>query len=153
MQACSCQYGISTYWHATLTCARASLSELVLASYSASVHACQQAAAAMGQGSVGRQQQPSRAPQPQLETAGAPQMILDEETGQLVLDRSSLTMQAQPREEYTRREEGQHDTVNSQSYMKRENTARWSPEETEEFYAVGSQTPSSHAHLTHVCKW
>lgn len=63
-------------------------------------------------------------------------MILDEETGQLVLDRASLTMQAQPRQEYTRREEGQHDIVNSQSYMKRENTARWSPEETEEFYSV-----------------
>ncbi len=66
-------------------------------------------------------------------------MILDEETGTLVLDQSSLTMQAQPREEYLRREDGHHDTVNSMSYMKRESTARWSPEETEEFYAVSNQ--------------
>lgn len=101
----------------------------------------------MGQGSATRQL-PPRGPQAEPETVGAPQMILDEETGQLVLDRSSLTIQAQPREEYTRREEGQHDTINSQSYMKRENTARWSPEETEEFYAVGSQTPSFVARTT-----
>ncbi len=94
-----------------------------------------QAAAAMGQASASRSQ-PSQASQPESEAIGAPQMILDEETGQLVLDRASLTMQAQPRQEYTRREEGQHDIVNSQSYMKRENTARWSPEETEEFYSV-----------------
>lgn len=65
-------------------------------------------------------------------------MILDEETGQLVLDQSSLTMQAQPREEYLRREDGHHDTVNSMSYMKRETASRWSPEETDEFYAVSA---------------
>lgn len=101
----------------------------------ASAEQAAKAAAAMGQASASRPQ-PSQASQPEPEAIGAPQMILDEETGQLVLDRASLTMQAQPRQEYTRREEGQHDIVNSQSYMKRENTARWSPEETEEFYSA-----------------
>ena len=63
-------------------------------------------------------------------------MILDEETGQLVLDPNSLTLQAQAPEEYTRREEGDHDVVNSMTYMKKEAATRWSAEETEEFYAV-----------------
>lgn len=101
----------------------------------ASAEQAAKAAAAMGQASASKPQ-PSQGSQPESEAIGAPQMILDEETGQLVLDRSSLTMQAQPRQEYTRREEGQHDIVNSQSYMKRENTARWSPEETDEFYSA-----------------
>ncbi|KAA6427853.1 MAG: hypothetical protein FRX49_02516 [Trebouxia sp. A1-2] len=101
----------------------------------ASAEQAAKAAAAMEQASASRPQ-PSQAIHLESEAIGAPQMILDEETGQLVLDPSSLTMQAQPRQEYTRREEGQHDIVNSQSYMKRENTARWSPEETEEFYSA-----------------
>lgn len=109
-----------------------------------------QAAAAMEQASASRPQ-PSQAIHLESEAIGAPQMILDEETGQLVLDPSSLTMQAQPRQEYTRREEGQHDIVNSQSYMKRENTARWSPEETEEFYSVHiSNKPFGHSGK---CSW
>ena len=65
-------------------------------------------------------------------------MIVDPETGRLVLDKASLTVQAQPREEYVRREEGHHDLVNSQTYLKRCATNKWSPEETEEFWAVSA---------------
>ena len=96
-----------------------------------------QEAAGLGQSSASRQRT-SQPVQAEQSSAGAPQMILDEETGQLVLDQSSLTMQAQPREEYLRREDGHHDTVNSMSYMKRETASRWSPEETDEFYAVSA---------------
>lgn len=65
-------------------------------------------------------------------------MIVDPETGKLVLDKSSLTVQAQPREEYVRREEGHHDLINSQTYLKRCATNKWTPEETDEFWAVSS---------------
>ena len=96
-----------------------------------------QEAAGIGQASGSRQQaQKSAQHQPAPTPVGAPQMILDEATGQLVLDPNSLTLQAQAPEEYTRREEGDHDVVNSMTYMKKEQATRWSAEETEEFYAV-----------------
>lgn len=98
-----------------------------------------QDAAAVGQGSSGRQQAPPP-PTPEPVSTGAPQMIVDPETGNLVLDRASLTVQAQPREEYVRREEGLHDLVNSQTYLKRGATNKWTPEETDEFWAVSYST-------------
>lgn len=73
-------------------------------------------------------------------------MIVDPETGNLVLDKASLTVQAQPREEYVRREEGHHDLVNSQTYLKRGATNKWTPEETDEFWAV-SHSASQPGHL------
>lgn len=69
-------------------------------------------------------------------------MIVDPETGRLVLDKASLTVQAQPREEYVRRDEGHHDLINSQTYLKRGATNKWTPEETDEFWAVSSLTHS-----------
>ena len=103
-----------------------------------------QDAAAIGQGgssSSGRQQAPLP-PTPELESTGAPQMIVDPETGKLVLDKASLTVQAQPREEYVRRDEGHHDLVNSQTYLKRGATNKWTSEETDEFWAVSPLSPS-----------
>ena len=103
-----------------------------------------QDAAAIGQGgssSSGRQQAPPP-PSPELESTGAPQMIVDPETGRLVLDKASLTVQAQPHEEYVRRDEGQHDLVNSQTYLKRGATNKWTAEETDEFWAVSSLSHS-----------
>lgn len=104
-----------------------------------------QDAAAIGQGassSSGRQQAPPP-PDPEPDTTGAPQMIVDPETGNLVLDKASLTVQAQPREEYVRRDEGHHDLVNSQTYLKRGATNKWTPEETDEFWAVSSLCQSA----------
>ncbi|KAL3149235.1 Transcription factor TFIIIB component B, variant 2 [Trebouxia sp. C0010 RCD-2024] len=91
-------------------------------------------AAAAGQGSSGCQQA-APPPTPEPVSIAAPQMIVDPETGNLVLDKASLTVQAQPREEYVRREEGHHDLVNSQTYLKRGATNKWTPEETDEFWA------------------
>ena len=104
-----------------------------------------QEAAAIGQGgpsSSGRQQAPAP-PTPEPESTGAPQMIVDPETGRLVLDKASLTVQAQPHQEYVRRDEGHHDLVNSQTYLKRGATNKWTPEETDEFWAVSSISGSA----------
>lgn len=63
-------------------------------------------------------------------------MVLDPETGQLVIDPNSLTMQAQAPVQYVRRDDNDDVLINSMSHMRREASTRWTPEETEEFYVV-----------------
>lgn len=81
---------------------------------------------------------PAHTPEPELPTSGVAQMIVDPETGQLIIDPASLTMQAQAPMQYLRREDNDDVLVNSMSHMRREPNTRWTPEETEEFYAVSS---------------
>ena len=96
-----------------------------------------QAAAAAQSGS--QQSSPSTSiVQQEPPTAGVAQMVVDPETGELVIDPNSLTMQAQAPVQFVRREDNDDVLINSMSHMKREATTRWSPEETEEWYLVSS---------------
>ena len=57
--------------------------------------------------------------------------------GQLVVDEGTLTVQAQPEELTRRNVVSELPMLNSQSYaVNRAPSERWSPEETENFYAV-----------------
>ncbi len=57
--------------------------------------------------------------------------------GQLVVDEGTLTVQAQPEEVTRRNVVSELPMLNSQSYaLNRAPSERWSPEETENFYAV-----------------
>lgn len=78
-------------------------------------------------------------------TGGVAQMVVDPDTGELVIDPKSLTMQAQAPVQLVRREDNEDVLINSMSHMKREASTRWSPEETEEWYSVSI--------IVSVCCW
>jgi len=59
--------------------------------------------------------------------------------GQLVVDEGTLTVQAQPEEVTRRNVVSELPMLNSQSYaLNRAPSERWSPEETENFYAASA---------------
>lgn len=99
-----------------------------------------QAAAAVAQSSS-QQTSPVASHAPEPVAAGVAQMVLDPETGQYIVDPNSINMQAQPREQYSRRANNEEILINSMSHMRREASTRWTPEETEEFYSVSSTAP------------
>ena len=69
--------------------------------------------------------------------------------GQLIVDEGTLTVQAQPEEITRRNVVSELPMLNSQSYaVNRAPSERWTPEETENFYAVRlpAGSPAVHGH-------
>jgi len=56
--------------------------------------------------------------------------------GRIVVNRQSLTVQAQEKQEYTRIVTEDNARLNSMTYMNRISNERWSVEDTELFYRV-----------------
>jgi hypothetical protein len=94
---------------------------------------------------------PSTAPRgPQLPRNAnlAPQVqVVD---GRIVVNRQSLTVQAQEREQYTRVVNEDYNRLNSMTYMNRISNERWTTEDTELFYKALSQFGTDFTLISHL---
>ena len=78
----------------------------------------------------------------------APQVqVID---GRIVVNRKSLVVQAQEREQYTRVVTEDSSRLNSMTYMNRISNARWTAEDTELFYKALSQFGTDFTLITHL---
>lgn len=78
----------------------------------------------------------------------APQVTVVE--GKIVVNRHSLTVQAQEKQEYTRVVTEDANKLNSMTYMSRISNERWSAEDTELFYKAVSQFGTDFTLITHL---
>ncbi len=70
--------------------------------------------------------------------------------GRIVVNRQSLTVQAQERQQYTRVVNEDQNRLNSMTYMNRISNERWSTEDTELFYKALSQFGTDFTLITHL---
>jgi hypothetical protein len=84
----------------------------------------------------------------EMQQAVAPQVTVVE--GKIVVNRHSLTVQAQEKQEYTRVVTEDANKLNSMTYMSRISNERWSAEDTELFYKAVSQFGTDFTLITHL---
>lgn len=83
-----------------------------------------------------------------MQQAVAPQVTVVD--GKIVVNRHSLTVQAQEKQEYTRVVTEDANKLNSMTYMSRISNERWSAEDTELFYKAVSQFGTDFTLITHL---
>lgn len=106
--------------------------------------------AGAGPSSPGPRSAAASAPNPAPAPAAAPAPQVQVIDGRVVVNRQSLTVQAQEKEQYTRIVTEDTARLNSLSYMNRLPNERWSAEDTELFYRALSQFGTDFTLITNL---